>query len=165
MASANRSSTNAIKFTKDRPQKTIAVVIGASWTRPPRCWQEITFTDDEHDKVDITDNPDWGNGRKAFIWLKVQDSGCGMTVDEQKKLFARFSQTTPRTHVKYGGSGLGLFISKSLTKLQGGSIGVSSVKGEGSTFAFYISTRVAHPPADRVASRAVQARPVLPQLR
>lgn len=84
-----------------------------------------------------------------------------MTVDEQKKLFARFSQTTPRTHVKYGGSGLGLFISKSLTKLQGGAIGVSSVKGQGSIFAFYISTRIAHPPADQVAGRAVQARPVL----
>lgn len=84
-----------------------------------------------------------------------------MTVDEQKKLFARFSQTTPRTHVKYGGSGLGLFISKSLTKLQGGAIGVSSVKGEGSTFAFYISTRIAHPPADQVVGRAAQTRPFL----
>lgn len=84
-----------------------------------------------------------------------------MTVDEQKKLFARFSQTTPRTHVKYGGSGLGLFISKSLTKLQGGTIGVSSIKGEGSIFAFYISTRTAKPPADQVTGQAVEARPVL----
>ncbi|USP74691.1 hypothetical protein yc1106_01965 [Curvularia clavata] len=148
--------TNAIKFTKDCSKKAIAVTIGASWTRPPRCWQEITFTDDERDKFDVTDKPGWGDGRKAFIWLKVQDSGCGMTIDEQKKLFARFSQTTPRTHVKYGGSGLGLFISKSLTKLQGGAIGVSSAKGEGSIFAFYISIRTAYPPADQV-----QARPVL----
>jgi signal transduction histidine kinase/CheY-like chemotaxis protein len=158
---ANRFSTNAIKFTKDRTRKTISVTIGASWCRPPKCWQEITFSDDERDKVEITDNPEWGNGRKAFLWLKVQDSGCGMTMDEQKKLFARFSQTTPRTHVKYGGSGLGLFISKSLTKLQGGAIGVSSAKGEGSTFAFYISTRLAQPPADQMARRAAQTRPVI----
>ncbi|EOA83727.1 uncharacterized protein SETTUDRAFT_155095 [Exserohilum turcica Et28A] len=154
------SSTNAIKFTKDRPRRTISVTIGASWTKPPKCWEDITFTDDERTKSEITDDSEWGDGRKAYLWLKVQDSGCGMTVDEQKKLFARFSQTTPRTHVKYGGSGLGLFISKSLTKLQGGSIGVVSVKEEGSTFAFYISTRLAQPPVDQLSGRAVQARPV-----
>ncbi|EUC36135.1 hypothetical protein COCCADRAFT_34420 [Bipolaris zeicola 26-R-13] len=153
--------TNAIKFTKDRIRKTIAVTIGASWTRPPKCWQEITFSDDERDNINITDKPEWGHGRKAFLWLKVQDSGCGMTMEEQKKLFARFSQTTPRTHVKYGGSGLGLFISKSLTKLQGGAIGVSSAKGEGSTFAFYISIRLAYPPTDQIVGRASQARPIL----
>ncbi|KAJ6195224.1 putative histidine kinase HHK8p [Bipolaris maydis] len=153
--------TNAIKFTKDCTRKTITVTIGASWTRPPKCWQEITFTDDERDHLSITDKPEWGHGRKAFLWLKVQDSGCGMTMEEQKKLFARFSQTTPRTHVKYGGSGLGLFISKSLTKLQGGAIGVSSAKGEGSKFAFYISTRLAYPPADQIVGRALQTQPIL----
>ena len=160
MTFTNEASTNAIKFTKDRPRKAITVTIGGSWSRPPKCWQDVTFTDDEKPKLDITDKSEWGDGRRAYLWLKVQDSGCGMTVDEQKKLFARFSQTTPRTHVKYGGSGLGLFISKSLTKLQGGAIGVNSVKEEGSTFAFYISTRLAHPPADQVDGRAVQARPV-----
>ncbi|CAN9475438.1 unnamed protein product [Alternaria alternata] len=152
--------TNAIKFTKDRPQKVITVTIGGSWSRPPKCWNEVTFTDDEKPKTDITEKAEWGEGRIAFLWLKVKDTGCGMTMDEQKKLFSRFSQATPRTHVKYGGSGLGLFISKSLTKLQGGAIGVHSEKEEGSTFAFFISTRLAHPPADHVAARAVQARPV-----
>ncbi|CAN9133276.1 unnamed protein product [Alternaria alternata] len=152
--------TNAIKFTKDRPQKAITVTIGGSWSRPPKCWNEVTFTDDEKPKTDITEKAEWGEGRIAFLWLKVKDTGCGMTMDEQKKLFSRFSQATPRTHVKYGGSGLGLFISKSLTKLQGGAIGVHSEKEEGSTFAFFISTRLAHPPADHVAARAVQARPV-----
>lgn len=70
-----------------------------------------------------------------------------MTYDEQNKLFSRFSQATPRTHVKYGGSGLGLFISKSLATLQGGAIGVSSDPDVGSTFAFFVSTRKAMPPA------------------
>ncbi|RMZ73393.1 histidine kinase hhk13p [Pyrenophora seminiperda CCB06] len=152
--------TNAIKFTKDRPAKSIKVTLGGSWSRPPKCWQDINFTDNEVSDVNVTDKPEWGDGKLAYLWLKVQDTGCGMTTDEQKKLFSRFSQATPRTHVKYGGSGLGLFISKSLTKLQGGSIGVNSVKGEGSTFAFYVSTRLAYPPADKVEARAVQARPV-----
>jgi CheY-like chemotaxis protein len=160
MHSVDITSTNAIKFTKDRPQKAITVTFGGSWSRPPKCWNEITFTDDEKPETDITDRAEWGEGRIAFLWLKVKDTGCGMTTDEQKKLFSRFSQATPRTHVKYGGSGLGLFISKSLTKLQGGAIGVHSEKGSGSTFAFFISTRLAHPPANHVSARSVQSRPV-----
>lgn len=82
-----------------------------------------------------------------------------MTEDEQKKLFGRFSQATPRTHVQYGGSGLGLFISKSLSTLQGGAIGVHSEKDVGSTFAFYISARIVDPPAGPVASSTAKLRP------
>jgi CheY-like chemotaxis protein len=78
-----------------------------------------------------------------------------MTGEEQENLFSRFKQATPRTHIKYGGSGLGLFISKSLTTLQGGAIGVFSEGQVGSTFAFYVATRTANPPpglsADRTA--------------
>jgi hypothetical protein len=53
-------------------------------------------------------------------------------------LFLRFSQASPKTYAQYGGSGLGLFISRELTELQGGQIGVHSVASQGSTFAFYI---------------------------
>jgi len=84
-----------------------------------------------------------------------------MSVEEQEKLFTRFSQATPRTHIKYGGSGLGLFISKSLATLQGGAIGVYSEGDLGSTFAFFIGVRMATPPAEYLATRALQARPAL----
>ena len=103
-----------------------------------------------YDKVpesNFLDAENWGHERKVYIWLKVTDSGCGMTKEEQKKLFGRFAQATPRTHIKYGGSGLGLFICKSLSTLQRGAIGVSSERGVGSTFVFYISARLAKPPA------------------
>jgi CheY-like chemotaxis protein len=83
-----------------------------------------------------------------------------MSLNEQKRLFSRFSQATPRTHVKYGGSGLGLFISKSLTSLQGGAIGVHSEKDVGSTFAFFVGTRLAHPPSG-ASTHAPQVRPQL----
>lgn len=99
--------------------------------------------------------PEWGDGELAYLWLKVQDTGCGMTYSEQNKLFSRFSQATPRTHIKYGGSGLGLFISKSLASLQGGAIGVSSDPDVGSTFAFFVSTRKAMPPP----GQSLQIRP------
>lgn len=71
----------------------------------------------------------------------MQDTGRGLTKDEKKRLFHRFSQATPRTHAQYGGSGLGLFISRQLTELHGGAIGVGSEAGVGSTFAFYIKCR------------------------
>jgi CheY-like chemotaxis protein len=82
-----------------------------------------------------------------------------MTQTEQEKLFARFTQATPRTHVKYGGSGLGLFISKTLASMQGGAIGVSSEKNVGSTFAFFVSTRVCDPPTNYTASLSSRIRP------
>jgi hypothetical protein len=84
-----------------------------------------------------------------------------MTEDEQKKLFTRFTQATPKTHVTYGGSGLGLFISKALTHLQDGAIGMFSKHEVGSTFAFYIGTRLANSPATRVGSNGFQARHML----
>lgn len=55
-------------------------------------------------------------------------------------MFQRFNQV-PKTHITYGGSGLGLYISRRLCQLQGGNIGVASVEGEGSTFRFYVKTR------------------------
>jgi hypothetical protein len=93
-----------LEFTKDCSRKEIRVIMGGSWIRPPRCWQEVTFSDDEKPDTNVTEKPEWGTGRQAFLWLKVRDTGCGMTHDEQKKLFSRFSQATPRTHVKYGKS-------------------------------------------------------------
>jgi CheY-like chemotaxis protein len=84
-----------------------------------------------------------------------------MSVEEQEKLFSRFSQASPRTHIKYGGSGLGLFISKSLATLQGGAIGVYSEGNLGSTFAFFIGVRMATPPTGHLATHAPQARPAL----
>ncbi len=64
-----------------------------------------------------------------------------MNPEEKNKLFNRFAQASPRTHVQYGGSGLGLFISRQLTELQGGEIGIASESGVGSTFAFYVKAR------------------------
>lgn len=135
--------TNAIKFTKDRDTRDITVTLGGSWTHTSIEDASITFAKDIQPQYNICDKPEWGAGRKGFLWLRVDDTGCGMTVDEQAKLFSRFRQATPRTHIKYGGSGLGLFISKSLTALQGGSIGVKSKADCGSTFVFYLSARVA----------------------
>jgi CheY-like chemotaxis protein len=96
---------------------------------------------------DTTASSEWGDGEVVYIHFAVQDTGKGLTEAEMKLLFQRFSQASPRTHITYGGSGLGLFISRELVELQGGEIGVSSESGKGSTFAFYVKARRSSAPA------------------
>lgn len=87
-----------------------------------------------------------------YLYFAVKDTGRGLSDDEKTRLFHRFSQASPRTHVQYGGSGLGLFISRELTELQGGEIGVASTADEGSTFAFYIKARKSSRPQPEVSN-------------
>lgn len=100
--------------------------------------------------MDQTLGSDWGEGEEIYLEFAVQDTGRGLSPEELKVLFQRFQQASPRTHVQYGGSGLGLFISRELTELQGGEIGVSSESGKGSTFAFYVKCRRSHEPSEAV---------------
>lgn len=102
---------------------------------------------DSNQDDDVTSSPEWGNGEEIYLAFSVQDSGIGLQDKEINKIFERFRQANVKTHVKYGGSGLGLFISKELTEKQGGEIGVSSIPGQCSTFGFYVKTRrVEHRP-------------------
>lgn len=101
-------------------------------------------------RTDQTFGADWGEGEEIYLEFAVQDTGRGLSPEELKVLFQRFQQASPRTHVQYGGSGLGLFISRELTELQGGEIGVSSESGKGSTFAFYVKCRRSQEPSEAV---------------
>jgi signal transduction histidine kinase len=123
--------SNAIKFLDGRPVRKIVVTVGAS-TSPPRP-DAIPLPSTEDEK-----NP---NSQDFFLSFSISDTGPGLKPAEMATLFQRFSQATPRTHVTYGGSGLGLFISKRLVELQGGRIYVNSIEGKGSTFSFYIKTQ------------------------
>lgn len=139
--------TNAIKFTQKQEQRSIVITLGASTDVAHAHVGGIEFFQGETETTtDITDHVEWGEGEKFNLHLSVSDTGPGLTDEEKEMLFQRFRQTSPRTHVEYGGSGLGLFISRMLTELQGGQIGVLSQKGQGSTFAFYIKSRKCIPP-------------------
>ncbi len=76
------------------------------------------------------------NADEVELEFYVQDSGIGLTPDQQTELFQAFSQADSSTTRKYGGSGLGLFISKSLVEMMGGRIRVRSEIGRGATFFF-----------------------------
>ncbi len=71
---------------------------------------------------------------RLSVQISVQDTGIGMTEEQQKKLFKPFIQAEATTQRKFGGTGLGLSISKELVKLMGGSITVQSELGQGSQF-------------------------------
>ncbi len=68
------------------------------------------------------------------LYIEVKDNGIGMPQTVVEKLFQRFEQADGSTSRRFGGTGLGLFISQSLAELMGGSIKVSSSEGVGSTF-------------------------------
>lgn len=84
------------------------------------------------------------NNSASLLSIEVQDSGVGMTKDEQKKLFRPFSQADASICRKFGGTGLGLSLSKKLAQLMGGDLELAwSLVGKGSQFNFKLPVQVA----------------------
>ncbi len=79
---------------------------------------------------------------KDRVIFTVSDTGIGMTLDQQQKLFSDFTQADSATSIKYGGTGLGLSISRRFCQLLGGDILVDSVPKEGSIFTITLPAEI-----------------------
>ncbi|MDF1840465.1 MAG: ATP-binding protein [Rubripirellula sp.] len=113
----------------------------------------IKFT--EHGFVAVTARVVTDNDQKQLM-LSVQDSGIGIAVEKQSKVFDSFSQADSSTTRRYGGSGLGLAICRELAELMGGTLGLESELGVGSEFSLVLpleSESVAQPTKNLSGSR------------
>ncbi|WZH48864.1 hypothetical protein QYS62_010048 [Fusarium acuminatum] len=147
--------TNALKFTKSGTTRTVTVGVKGSLEPPGEDMTVVQFiprfcdVSEEYEQPALKERT-----RPVYLLFEVKDTGQGLTVEEMGSLFNKFVQASAKTHTKYGGSGLGLFISRRLTELQNGAIGVASQPGVGSTFAFYIEAYV---PSDASRNEALAA--------
>jgi len=99
------------------------------------CSNAVKFT--HEGSISIAVNCDADAEQMQFV---IADTGIGMTAEQQTRLFRQFSQADVSTTRKYGGTGLGLFISKQLAEKLGGTLSVESRAGEGSQFTVTIAT-------------------------
>jgi CheY-like chemotaxis protein/two-component sensor histidine kinase len=107
----------------------------------------VKFTP-ENGRIDFTVRQAGEMDDQGVVTLEfsVRDTGIGMSDEQQEKLFQAFQQADSSISARYGGTGLGLTISKRIVSLLGGDIHVSSALGEGSTFTVTIPAQVCEAP-------------------
>jgi PAS domain S-box-containing protein len=103
----------------------------------------IKFTDRGH--VDLSVQVEGASKETTTVRFAVEDTGIGLTAEQQERLFRPFSQADSSTTRRYGGTGLGLAISRQLVEMMDGRIWLESSPGRGSTFSFEVPLRAGVP--------------------
>ena len=119
----------------------------------------IKFTDIGHVGIDV--NRQGQSGNETELFFVVRDTGIGIPPEQMDKLFKSYSQVDGSSTRKYGGTGLGLMISKELIGLMGGNIHVESTPGRGSSFSFDIHMKRADQAAAQVVREEEDAPPII----
>ncbi|SAK55810.1 ATP-binding protein [Caballeronia ptereochthonis] len=104
--------------------------------------------------VSLSVDVERGDDRLQALRIQVRDTGIGIDADAIKKLFAPFAQAQSSTSRQFGGSGLGLLISRKLAELMGGSLVMQSEPGRGTT----VSVRIALPVSEQRAAPAMEGK-------
>lgn len=114
----------------------------------------VKFT--EQGEITVSVNIIKKNDSQVEIQFSVSDTGIGIPQDRMDRLFKSFSQVDSSTTRKFGGTGLGLTISKRLSELMGGRIWVESEAGKGSTFHFTIFAEISDEPITEYSKEFIQ---------
>lgn len=120
---------NAIKFTQ-HGEVVVQVQLHTDQTKTPMPRQPQTPQPAPH------------AGQTCKLYFSIRDTGIGITPEQLSRLFRPFSQADGSMSRKFGGTGLGLVIAKQLVEMMGGTIGVDSTPGKGSTFWFTVQLTV-----------------------
>ncbi|VDB99941.1 unnamed protein product [Peniophora sp. CBMAI 1063] len=133
--------SNGIKFTDmSSTARDIIVTVNISRREPV---DGADFEPPERPEAPLTER-DYDEPVPLYVHCSVKDSGPGIHPDDLVQLFKRFQQGT-NSEKTFGGSGLGLFVSRKLCDLMDGKISVTSVFGHGATFQFYIRVEAVSP--------------------
>src|SRR4029434_5952615 len=116
----------------------------------------IKFT--ESGEVALGVAPDADPSVPGVLRFTVADTGIGIAEEKLGAVFERFTQADSSTTRKYGGSGLGLTISKRLVELMGGRIWVESALGKGSVFSFAVPLEISRRATQSVAVPVAESR-------
>ena len=117
----------------------------------------VKFTDEGDVRVRVSGRPlestEAGAPPRCEISFEVHDTGIGISSEQMARLFRSFSQADSSITRRFGGSGLGLVISRRLCELMGGSLEGASEPGRGSIFTARIATSISSEPADPSSAR------------
>ncbi|WP_420230115.1 ATP-binding protein [Psychrobacter sp. ER1] len=141
--SAEKGLRMAVLFYNDVPMRINGDALRLKQVLTNIVGNAIKFTD----SGDVVVRVSLDDHRDNYLMISVQDSGKGISLADQKMLFQSFSQGDPSITRQYGGTGLGLVISKQLTRLMGGDIGFhdnaqENIANQGATFWFRMPAHV-----------------------
>jgi PAS domain S-box-containing protein len=122
LATVDESVPEAIAFDEVRLRQILFNMVGNA----------IKFTEQGHVSIQVSSS--WSANQKIQLVLQIQDTGIGIAPENQTRIFDIFTQSEGQSTRKYGGTGLGLTITRRLTEMLGGSIELTSELGKGSIF-------------------------------
>ncbi|MGV3526700.1 MAG: ATP-binding protein [Candidatus Sericytochromatia bacterium] len=94
----------------------------------------VKFTEHGHIKISVAKQPHLSDTQQINLRVAVEDTGIGIPLEDQERIFEAFQQREGQSTRKYGGTGLGLTITRRLVEMMNGELSVTSAPGKGSTF-------------------------------